>query len=678
MTDSESATTIIFSSPQTQYDSTRIKQPFWIALGRIGWLSVLAITLYLFGSNLTYWLSISQTVCDSATCPAFSLTTRLANEMTALGLPLWVWGAHIAFLDTLAVALFVGTAFVIFLRRSNDWLALLATGMLATVSINVALSNTLSPFEGTPLAWLPQAHSTLAIYLALKFLMVFPNGRYVPRWGYLWIYAGVGWEIYRRLSAVAIVSAETNFRVEIFLVTFLFLGGAMLAQLYRYRVVSTPNQRQQTKWAVLGGALTVIGISVSASAYFLILPNLPPSVNSLPFNIALRLLYFAALYVLPISLGFSIVRYRIWDADLAINRSVVFVAVTAVLVVFFGVSLFAFRAVFLWVFGSELDVLATILATLLVAVLFQPTRLWVRHQIDRHIFGLRKDLNVLRQQVKARQRVQAHNNGALSDTYIGQYHLQEVIGRGGMGEVYRALDTRTRHPCAVKILSNLFSDDALALARFTREAKLARDLVHPNVVAVSDFGMQDNKVYLVMPYVDGRDLMSILRERRRLPLSEVQHIVKSVAGALEYIHACGMVHRDIKPSNVMQRENGDVLLMDFGIAKQVGTADALTTTGMVGTLDYAAPEQLMSAKTVDHRADIYALGVMTYQLLVGAPPFSGTVGQIVFAHLNQPPPDPRLALPDLPDRAALGILTALAKDPKVRLASANDLAAALN
>jgi serine/threonine-protein kinase len=274
----------------------------------------------------------------------------------------------------------------------------------------------------------------------------------------------------------------------------------------------------------------------------------------------------------------------------------------------------------------------------------------------------------------------------LIGTRLGPYEVREPLGRGGMAEVYHGVHIRLGRAVAIKVLPAGLAGLADFRERFEREARAVAALRHTNIVQVYDFGDAEGIYYMVMEYIAGSDLAQLLAERGRLPLAQALPIVRDVAAALDYAHAQGLVHRDVKPSNVMlcsktaeSKQKPEAILTDFGIAKILSHSSGATRTGaMIGTLDYMAPEQIRDAGEVDARADVYALGVMLFQMLTGRLPFSGaSPGVVVLAHLSEPPPDPRMLLPELPDRVAHAILRALAKDPAERYQTAGALIAAL-
>jgi serine/threonine-protein kinase len=261
------------------------------------------------------------------------------------------------------------------------------------------------------------------------------------------------------------------------------------------------------------------------------------------------------------------------------------------------------------------------------------------------------------------------------------YEVLEPLGRGGMAEVYKGRHTRLDKTVAIKVLPLEVADDPNFRARFEREARAVAALKHPNIVQVFDFGDVDGTYYMVMDYIAGKDLAHLMRETGPLSLARVGPLARDIAGALDYAHAQGLVHRDVKPSNVMI-EAGPMpraVLMDFGIAKILsGGGTGPTRSGMIGTLDYMAPEQINASATIDGRADVYSLGVMVYQMLTGQLPFTGeSPGAVLMAHLQQPAPDPRAVRPDLPAACAEAIRRALAKDPAQRCPTAGELAGAL-
>jgi tetratricopeptide (TPR) repeat protein len=266
----------------------------------------------------------------------------------------------------------------------------------------------------------------------------------------------------------------------------------------------------------------------------------------------------------------------------------------------------------------------------------------------------------------------------------GRYRLHELIGRGGMGEVWRALDESLGRRVAVKCLKpSAPSGDAgftrILQARFRREARVAAALQHRGITVVHDFGEHDGVLYLVMELLDGRNLLQILEDTGRspLPVPDITDIAEQVAAALAYTHAQGVVHRDLKPANIIRLTDGTVKICDFGIARlghDIGFTSRLTGSGVaMGTPHYMSPEQI-DASEVDHRSDLYSLGCVLYELATGAPPFDlGDTWSILVGHRDTEPEPPRSTRPELPVELERLILDLLAKDPEHRPQDAADV-----
>jgi beta-lactam-binding protein with PASTA domain/tRNA A-37 threonylcarbamoyl transferase component Bud32 len=262
----------------------------------------------------------------------------------------------------------------------------------------------------------------------------------------------------------------------------------------------------------------------------------------------------------------------------------------------------------------------------------------------------------------------------------GRYELGELLGRGGMAEVHRALDLRLGRPVAVKELRADLATDPTFQARFRREAQSAAGLNHPTIVAVYDTGEETNPVtgtsipYIVMELVEGQTLRDVLREGRKLLPERALELTVGVLDALSYSHKAGIVHRDIKPANVMLTPTGQVKVMDFGIARAVADTSATMTqtAAVIGTAQYLSPEQARG-ETVDARSDIYSAGCLLYELLVGRPPFVGdSPVSVAYQHVREQPVPPSQLDPEItPDIDAI-TLKALAKDADDRYQSARE------
>jgi eukaryotic-like serine/threonine-protein kinase len=262
-----------------------------------------------------------------------------------------------------------------------------------------------------------------------------------------------------------------------------------------------------------------------------------------------------------------------------------------------------------------------------------------------------------------------------------RYELEGVIGRGGMAEVYRARDLRLDRIVAIKTLRPDLARDQTFQARFRREAQSAASLNHPSIVAVYDTG-EDMSTgvpvpYIVMEYVDGRTVRDLLIEGHRLLPERTLEIVGGVLRALEYSHQAGIVHRDIKPGNVMVTRNGDIKVMDFGIARAMSDAQSTMTqtAQVIGTAQYLSPEQARGER-VDARSDLYSTGCLMYELLTGRPPFTGdSPVAIAYQHVRENPIPPSRLDPDIPPWADAIVLKAMAKPAGERYQSAAEMLA---
>jgi serine/threonine-protein kinase len=232
---------------------------------------------------------------------------------------------------------------------------------------------------------------------------------------------------------------------------------------------------------------------------------------------------------------------------------------------------------------------------------------------------------------------------------------------------------------ALKILAPQLSTQANFRRRFEREAQITSGLEHPNIARVFDYGVENGTHYIVMEYVNGPDLGRLLKTQKRYPLAETLSILEPIASALDYAHQRGLVHRDVKPSNILiEKETNRPVLMDFGIAKLTNQTALTGTGGMVGTLDYIAPEQIQGVEDIDGRADIYSLSILAYQLLSGELPFARqNAGALLMAHLTQPPPDARTLIPELSSARAHALIRGMSKRPADRPASACELVSML-
>jgi serine/threonine-protein kinase len=260
-------------------------------------------------------------------------------------------------------------------------------------------------------------------------------------------------------------------------------------------------------------------------------------------------------------------------------------------------------------------------------------------------------------------------------TPFGRYRLVEVVGRGGMGEVWKAFDTAMNRIVALKVLPVNFADDDQYQVRFRREAEAAAGLDEPHVVPIHDFGEIDGRLYVTMRLIDGKTVHELLANGPLAPQRAVW-IIEQIAAALNAAHRVGLVHRDVKPSNILVTEDDFAYLIDFGIARAAGATKLTSTGATIGTLAYMAPERFNSDRA-DARADIYALTCVLHECLTGSQPFPGdSLERQIASHLAMPPPQPSTMQPGVPPQMDQVIATGMAKNPDQRYATTKDLAAA--
>jgi serine/threonine protein kinase/Tfp pilus assembly protein PilF len=262
-------------------------------------------------------------------------------------------------------------------------------------------------------------------------------------------------------------------------------------------------------------------------------------------------------------------------------------------------------------------------------------------------------------------------------TFASRYEIIEELGKGGMGRVYKVHDTEIKEKVALKLLKPEIAADERIIERFRNELKIARKVSHKRVCRMYDIGKEEEKYFITMEYVEGKDLKSLIREKGKISKNEVLKLAKQICEGLAEAHELGIVHRDLKPQNIMIDKDGNAKIMDFGIARSV-EAPGVTQTGiMIGTPDYISPEQAEGAET-DHRSDIYALGVILYEMVTGSVPFKGdTALSVALKHKAQLPKEPRKLNPEISEQLSRLILVCMEKDRERRYQTAEELLADL-
>ncbi len=260
---------------------------------------------------------------------------------------------------------------------------------------------------------------------------------------------------------------------------------------------------------------------------------------------------------------------------------------------------------------------------------------------------------------------------------LGQFQIRRELGRGGMAVVYEAYQPALQRTVALKVLPPSLSHDAAFVRRFQQEAIAAAGLRHTNIVTIYDVGSQGPFSFIVMEYLEGKSLADVIRAGGPLPLARASKILEQVAHALDYAHQRGFIHRDIKPGNVMVAADDHATLTDFGIARAMSGTHLTQTGTIIGTPEYMAPEQIRGSE-VDHRVDIYALGIVAYEMLTGHVPFSGTTASVLYKQVNEPPPPLTGLVSQVPPHVIAALARALTKEPSQRFQTSSEFAAAFS
>jgi len=646
-----------------------------LLLARVIWVLLCIVSLGVLIAGLTYifknYLDFSRS-CSVLPLEAQNDCTLQQQALRQLGLPLWYPAISITGGLALGIVSWILVGALIFWRQARKPFEFLFSLMLVvagTFGFDEGIRSTVSsnhPALGPLL--------TIMTFLAACLLTVvylFPNGQFTRGW--LRWFAG-GWIIIQIFANFLPASALNLFNLpDPFptLINIIFPSTIIFAFVDRYRNTSDPVQRQQIKWAVASGSILAFVSIFTVFPWVIVPPGVPQEI----YAIIYLPLKFLTQAVVAGGILFSILRYRLWDIDFIINRSLVYGSLTVLLALIFGGSLFIISRI---VEGQNF-VLAFGVTALIAGSSFNPTRRRIQRFVDQRFYNINIDYQKTPLDIPSGGATQV-----LRGTQFGVYQNLELIGRGGMAEVYKSTHPTLHKPVAIKILPDHLAAEEDFRKRFTREAQIVSKLEHPNIVRMFDSGENNGKHYMVMEYLTGKDLSEFIRANGKLTLAQALPLVQQIASALDYAHTQGLVHRDIKPSNVLldmtTTNNIRAILTDFGIAKIIQSNTAMTKTGgMLGTFDYIAPEQIQESANVDGRADIYALGIMVFQMLTGDVPFKhNNPGALLIAHLTQPPPDACKLLTDLPEKACDSIQRAMAKKPDERFATASEFALALN
>jgi len=633
-------------------------------------LSVATVIFFSLGVPLSYQDYIS------------SINSDTLAALQQLGLSTTFYATYQVALVVLLAIAFGIAGLIIAWNKSDDWLALLVAFTLIGQGANAF--DPLARMGRVPGFEIPVHFVVSMVLMGLPLsCYLFPDGRIQKRWmlyvvsiWFVWLIVSVFWLSF----PLNIFNRGGTATLRYLLALLAVLSTGIYAQVYRYRTTHNPVKRQQLKWIVFGVAIGIFtGIGVNLFLTFFELMN-PSAGTYLIVDMVTQTLSVVAQFTVPVAVVFSILKYRLYDIEVVINRSIIYGLLTVVLVAIFGVLLFGLQAAYQMItHQTNPPTIAVVVSTIAVSSIFQPTRKYLRRFVNHRIYGMDMDFEEIERRNEKMEQVAHLPLHAV--TNVGGYKNLELIARGGMGEVYKARHPSLNRMVAIKVLSNFFKDDPAFNKRFAREAKTMAQLRHPNIITIHDFGDQEGLPYIVMEYLIGETLSQIIATQERLTLDEGLPLLQDLASALDYAHGQGVIHRDIKPSNVIVEpittltsgRTQRAILMDFGIARFITENTILTGSGdVMGTADYISPEQIHGITELDSRTDQYSFAVMTYQLLTGKKPFErNNTWAMIRSHLEELPPDPRVHV-SMPEKVALTILRALAKKPEERFSSVGE------
>lgn len=600
-----------------------------------------------------------------------SLGQFRAEELAALttaGLSVEALSIYLVAFSLALVAICSVAGFLIFWPRPRTLIAFVASLFL----IFVACSATFIPLSWSD-AWsfgavAAAALSSLTNLCIVAFFVLFPTGTFAPRSSAAVL---VGWLAYEMASLVQ-PSAPWSLRalppggdfVPVMLA--IVLAGGF--QVVRYRRHSTPVERQQTKWVSYALALQGLYFVLAILITFVWSPNLDADWGNYFFHAGIFHGWVLTFLMIPLTLFFSIQRYRLWDIDLLVHRSLVYAFSTFLVALGFGVMLFLGET-FISLFASgKHHGLAVGAALLGSGALFQPCRRAMRGFVDRRFFGIHVDVH---------RPETALPTGPTGPGFpLSGYSDIELVGAGGMARVYQARRDEDGKIVAIK-MRRWEEDSNEVVSRFEREASIIGELDHPNIVRLLDYCVVGERFQaIIMDFVSDTTLRQAIDGDEPLPTERVLELLHDITLALDYAHEKDVIHRDVKPSNVLLApvagSASKAVLTDFGIAK-VGGRTRLTVTNPIGTVTHMSPEQIQTPHQVDRRSDVYSLGILAYQMLTGDVPFGGgNATAILIAHLQQPAPDPRTRKSSVSAQAAAAVCRALSKRPADRYETAGD------
>jgi tRNA A-37 threonylcarbamoyl transferase component Bud32 len=605
-------------------------------------------------------------------------SSNLLQQITKVGFNLLSFSTIDIICDLYILLGYFGLATVLFLHRSDDWFAIflsiviMAFGISVTNGGNNLAANPSFEYWMSPIMIVSQSGIIL-------FGWMYPDGRLSPNW--------LKYVLPVMLVNMALLywPGSPLFGKQLSLSVFLgnslfwyFSAAAMM--IHRYRSISSPNQRQQIRYVFTGmmGPLLWFIIFYGVTLFFPTIQT-DATLSASIYRVAMRILSIGLFLVFPACLTIAISRFKLFDIDLIINRAIVYGALTVTLVTVFGFVLLIVTTLLNNISNGSQTTLGLTLSAIAAGALFQPARKALQRFVDRTFYHI--NIDYLKTPVGIKNNDIGGDTITQAPVLFSNYTNLTLVGKGGMAEVYRAEHPVSQRVVAIKVLLANLAEEEQFRKRFQRESQALAGLEHSNIVKIYDYGVENKLYFMVMEYLNGMNLSALLKQTGQIPFEEAVPILENVADALDYAHKSGVIHRDVKPSNVMLDTSlhyPRAVLTDFGIVKLSSAFTNITASAIIGTFDYIAPEQIEGSREVDGRADIYSLGVMTYQIISGTLPFRrNPPGALLLAHMTTPPPDLRELVPTVSRQTSQAIQKAMAKNPDERFATASEFVQAL-
>lgn len=641
-------------------------------LTRLAWFLTLALTAWLFVGALPWRLGRLAALSPEGV-PVGWTTGAWGSVLSQHGLSTDFYASYQVAFEILLAGGFALAAMLV-ARRGPERVTLLAA--VALLLSGLALLPVLAALPAS-LHELVRALRAVAWFTLVALLLIFPDGRFTPRWT-LWLLAG--WGAFQLAAMVVPVLAPPlalralDTRPEALAAAW-HAAWLALGALFQYRrVVRTTNvaHRQQSKWLLLGLATALAGSALWLLPQWLLPLDHAPGLLGLVYTLLSVPAHVLLLLAWPAALALAATRTALWEVDFLLNRALVYGPLLAGLLVLSAALLYALERLL----PGE-PVLTFALTAVLAGLLFRPLRYRLQRWVDRRLFGIGIDY---------RARPGPGGGLELPASHLGPYSRLQLIGASEFGHAYRALAPSQTGAVTLHVLPAALSANPALAGHFKAELAAAARLEHPNLARVYAAGEADGRLYAATEFLVGQELSSFLLINGRLGLARARPILADLAQALDYLHAQDQVHGDVRLRNVMLvlREPGQLprdarfpARVAFlpteafrTVLLHIGLARALHSGRRGAALPYTAPELIRNAPS-DGRADVYSLGVLAYQLLAGMLPFPQvTPGALVIAHLRQAPPDPRSRVSSLSPAVALALMRAIAKDPQDRFSSA--------